>query len=363
MTDQTAHRIVNHPKAKPEGIPKQDNMSTKYSSDSVYIPVELGTIRIGQTRVTERGTSPQKLDHFLVTNLVRSKYIWGEHELMTSLRAQQHQRDAEAAQRRAQAHETPPEQTKVRSIPIRLMFDDPQLAMNARFEAFDRDLGRPVCASLGDGQAVRCTGGQSERVECKGPDECSFAQEKSSRSCKFFGRLSVQIEGQRQSDNCFVLRTTSWNTIRTVEAKLRRYHALFKGRLAGVPFRLHLRARSTPGSKWSTFYFLDIDLDGVSFEEAAKLAGQLAQDRANSPFIDWSAMESEAKAGLLNGRLNHDPVEADLMEQFFLPNSTPEQQQEEQRTFEREPVQSSSNQPGQRVVNSTLVHLPSFTPT
>lgn len=327
-------------------------MSDLYAADIVYTPVELGTIRIGMTRVAgERGNRlPVKLDHMLVTSLVRRDHQWLEHEMMGELRAQQHARDQEAAKRKGEVHDTPVAETKIRSIPIRLQFDDPELALNSRFEAFDRQIGRPVCASIGNGQAKRATESGSEVVECVGPDACPFANGSEHRSCRFFGRLSVQIHGQRQADNVFVLRTTSWNSIRTLASKLKRFHALFKGRLAGVPFRLCLRSRTTPGSKWGVFYFLDLDLDGVGLLEAAELANKTALERKSSDLLDWDALEAEVKAGLLNGRLNADPLEAELMEEFYLKDPGDEDGDAQPRAVTDEGGNSAQ-----------LVHLPGLT--
>jgi hypothetical protein len=39
---------------------------------------------------------------------------------------------------------------KLRSIPVRLLFDDPDLSLRANYTMFDRASGRPLCVGNGE---------------------------------------------------------------------------------------------------------------------------------------------------------------------------------------------------------------------
>jgi len=278
----------------------------------VYQPVELGTIRIGYLdQQPGKVARPQKLDQILVTTLVKHQGLWVEHPVMAELRSDP--KNTDAATSRAEAGSAV---AKLRSIPVRVQFNNPDLILQSRWEAYNVAQMRPVCASKGAGLAVRVNDlGQREQVSCLGAEQCEFASRDGIR-CKYMGRLNVQIAGQESEDNGFVLRTTSFNTIRTIESKLRRYAALFKGSLVGVPLRLNLRTRTTGMSRWSRFYFLDIELDGVSLVEAGKLAAQARVTRDESG-LDFEAYERVALAGLRNGRLMGEDDEGLLTQEFY----------------------------------------------
>lgn len=55
----------------------------------------------------------------------------------------------------------------------------------------------------------------STRCPCQGPDACAFA----AGGCKAYARLDVVI-GDEDPLETFILRATSFNTIRTLSARL-----------------------------------------------------------------------------------------------------------------------------------------------
>jgi len=289
-------------------LPRKQGKPFAYSMPNmVYAPVELGTVRIGYLEDRE-GAAPRPVrdDQFRITRLVRKQGQWLEDPLQKKLV------DALPPKPGSQ------ERSKLREIPIRLQSDSPDLVCRTRFEAFDPSKGRSVCASVGAGKAKRFNAkGAIDEVDCVGPDACEFAQSSGAR-CKLFGRMHFEIEGQSPNvDNTFVFRSTSINTLRNIEARLARFWALFGGRLRGVPFRLVLRSRTTPGSKWSRFYFVDLELrQGVSLAQAKLLADQEARTMAASG-LDYEAWEDIIRAGLANGALVGDEGEAQLVREFF----------------------------------------------
>lgn len=289
-------------------LPRKQGKPFAYSMPNmVYAPVELGTVRIGYLEDREgAGPRPVRDDQFRITRLVRKQGHWLEDPLQKKL--------VDALPPKPNTQERP----KLREIPIRLQSDSPDLVCRTRFEAFDTSKGRSVCASVGAGKAKRFNAkGAIDEVDCVGPDACEFAKSSGVR-CKLLGRMHFEIEGQSPNvDNTFVFRSTSINTLRNIEAKLARFWALFGGRLRGVPFRLVLRSRTTPGSKWSRFYFVDLELrQRVSLAEAKLFADQEARAMAASG-LDYEAWEDVIRAGLANGALVGDESEAQLVREFF----------------------------------------------
>ena len=87
-------------------------------------PAVIGRFSIG--KVVEKGGKrlPEKDDEFTLTSQVQAKDGWVAHPLDEALRS------AAGA--------------KLRSIPVRLLFDDPDLNLRANYTLFDRTTGRPL---------------------------------------------------------------------------------------------------------------------------------------------------------------------------------------------------------------------------
>lgn len=67
-------------------------------------------------------------------------------------------------------------------------------------------------------------------MPCYTPENCGVHN----RECKPYGRLYVVI-GDQDELGTFVLRTTSYNSIRTLAARMRNFHAVSGGLLACMP--------------------------------------------------------------------------------------------------------------------------------
>ena len=93
-------------------------------------PPVIGRISIG--RVVEKNGKrlPEKDDEFTITSQVQLKDGWVLHPVDEVLR-----KDTNA---------------KLRSIPVRVLFDDPELSVRANYTMFDRESGRPVCVGNGE---------------------------------------------------------------------------------------------------------------------------------------------------------------------------------------------------------------------
>ena len=257
-------------------------------------PPVVGRISIG--RVVERNGMrlPEKDDQFTLTSQVQNREGWVLHPLDEILR-----KDAGG---------------KLRAIPVRLLFNDPALNLRADYSLFDRTTGRPVC--VGNGESCRrMTPSGVESLPCPGPQECGF----SNGECKAYARLNVLIgDGEEDALGSFVLRTTSFNTIRTLAARMAYYSALSGGQLASLPLELKLRGKSTTMSYRAPIYYVDLVVrSGFTLETAIAEARERAKRRREAG-IDLGAMEAAAWAGFANGAF--EDLEEDVpavVEEFF----------------------------------------------
>lgn len=240
-------------------------------------PPVVGRISIG--RVVERNGKrlPEKDDQFTLTSQVQNRDGWVLHPMDEILR-----KDSGG---------------KLRSIPVRLLFNDPALNLRADYSLFDRSTGRPVC--VGNGETCRRM--EKEGVvqhSCPGPDTCPFAM----GDCKAYARLNVVVgDGEDDALGTFVLRTTSFNTIRTVAARLQYFSAVSGGRLACMPLELKLRGKSTAMSHRSAIYYVDLVVrTGLTLEQA--IAEAIQKDEARRVIgVDQEALDEAARRGFANG--------------------------------------------------------------
>ncbi len=183
-------------------------------------PPILGRISIGKVVEKNGKRLPEKDDQFTLTSQVQSRDGWLLHPLNEELRNGQ--------------------DGKLRSIPIRLLFNEPDLNFRADYSLFDRTTGRPLC--VGNGEICkRLTKDGIQSLPCPSPDGCSLAQ---GNACKPYGRLNVVI-GDDDPLGSFVFRTTGFNSIRTLAARLQYFSAISGNRLACLPLELRLRGKST----------------------------------------------------------------------------------------------------------------------
>jgi hypothetical protein len=255
-------------------------------------PPTVGRISIG--RVVERNGKrlPQKDDQFTITSQVQMGDGWVLHPLDEKLR-----KDAGG---------------KLREIPVRVLFNDPGLNLRAAFSLFDRETGRPVC--VGNGETCRrSTQVGTEVLPCPGPDACAFAN----GACKPYARFNVVI-GDDDALGSFVLRTTSYNTIRTLMARMEYFRALSGNLLACMPLDLKLRGKSTTMSFHTPIYYVDLVVrSGMTLEDAIAEAKALDAKRKEAGF-DQQALDEAARKGFANGAF--EELEEDVpavVEEFF----------------------------------------------
>ena len=286
-------------------------------------PPILGRISIGKMVEKNGKRIPEKDDQFTITSQIQNKESgWVKHPLDEQLRAKA------------------PNQ-KLRSIPVRMIFNDPELNLRAEYSLFDRQTGRPVCVGNGE-SCERLTNQGVEQHPCPSPDLCPLAQ---GGNCKPYGRLHVNLD---ESDELgtFIFRTTGFNSIRTLAARLNYYHAASNGLLSCLPLQLTLRGKSTTQSYRTPVYYVDLTLkDGVNLQQAIQMAQEIDQQSKQAGF-NQTALDQTARQGFANAQFEVNAEEGlDLVEEFYMDeNQETNIEQAQPLTMTRGKVKDKSNQ-------------------
>ena len=293
-------------------------------------PPVLGRISIG--RVVERNDKriPVKDDQFTITTQVRGKDGWLAHPVDEALRSHSANQ-------------------KLRSIPVSVLFDQADLNLRADYSLFDRQTGRLMC--VGNGEVCRRhTPEGVQTLDCPSPTHCELAQ--GGLACKLYGRLHVRVDARLDDPNragdvsqsgqaadtdpsaaaspdptlslgdddigSFVFRTTGYNSVRTLAARLQYYQAVSGGKLASMPLELKLRAKSTTMSRGTPIYYADLAVrEGLSLQAAVAQAQSIHQARAAAGF-DQSALDQAAQWGYANGGFEESDEDGlDVVEEFY----------------------------------------------
>jgi hypothetical protein len=118
-------------------------------------PPVIGRISIGKVVEKNGKRLPEKDDEFTVTSQVQLKDGWVNHPVDETLRK------APGA--------------KLRSIPVRLLFDDPDLNLRANYTCLTGTTGRPLC--VGNGETCRrVTAAGMQTLPCPAPEACDLAK-------------------------------------------------------------------------------------------------------------------------------------------------------------------------------------------
>ena len=93
-------------------------------------PPVIGRISIGKVVEKNGKRLPEKDDQFTITSQIQTRDGWLPHPFDEGLRKAQN--------------------GKTRTIPIRLLFSEPDLNFRADYTLFDRETGRPLCVGNGE---------------------------------------------------------------------------------------------------------------------------------------------------------------------------------------------------------------------
>jgi hypothetical protein len=239
-------------------------------------PPVLGRISIG--RVVERNGKrlPEKDDQFTITSQVQTKDGWVNHPIDDELRKTT-------------------TNGKIRSIP-----------------------GRPICVGNGE-KCRRHTSEGLQHLDCPSPEHCEFAK---GGLCKPYGRLNVKI-GDDDELGTFIFRTTGFNSIRTLAARLTYYQAVSGNLLSCLPLQLRIRGKSTTQSHRTPIYYVDLTVrEGMSLEESIVDANALNAKRQVCGF-DQAALDQAGQLGFSNATFEDSEEEvAAIVEEYFTESGT-----------------------------------------
>jgi len=257
-------------------------------------PPILGRISIGKMVEKNGKRLPEKDDQFTLTSQIQNKDGWVKHPLDEQLRA------------------TAPNQ-KLRTIPVRMIFNDPELNLRAEYSLFDRQTGHPIC--VGNGETCQHLTNQGvEQHSCPSPDVCPLAQ---GGHCKPYGHLHVNLD-ESDEFGTFIFRTTCFNSIRTLAARLSYYHAASNGLLSCLLLQLTLRGKSTTQSYCQPVYYVDLTLlEGVSLNDAIAQAKQINAESKQAGFYQ-EALYFTARQGFANAKFEVSRRKGgDIMDEFY----------------------------------------------
>ena len=269
-------------------------------------PPVIGRISIGRVVEKNGRRLPEKDDEFTLTSQVQHLGQWVAHPLDAKLRSSTGN-------------------AKLRAIPVRLLFDDPDLNLRANYTLFDRTTGRPVC--VGDGETCkRATADGIRNLACPSPAACSLA---AGGACKPYGRLHVRVEcpageseDEQETDTLgsFVFRTTGFNSIRTLTTRLRYLQAMSGNLLAELPLMLRLRGKSTTQSHRAPIYY--VDLTPRPGKQLSEVIAQARETRAHmlNAGIDQQALDEAARQGLALGAFEESEEEGEAVVEEFYPD-------------------------------------------
>ncbi|WP_371924499.1 hydrolase or metal-binding protein [Acinetobacter sp. 5862] len=198
-----------------------------------------------------------------------------------------------------------------------------KLTFQMRFRYNDKQ-ARLICS--GNGESCQRLGQNGiEQHPCPSPDLCPLAQ---GGLCKPYGRLYVNLD-EADEFGTFIFRTTGFNSIRTLAARLNYYHAASNGLLSCLPLQLTLRGKSTTQSYRQPVYYVDLTLrDGVSLQDAIQMAKEIDQQSKAAGFYQ-EALDHVARQGYGNASFEVGGEEGlDIVEEYYMEESKPQQHEQ-----------------------------------
>jgi len=298
-------------------------------------PPILGRISIGRMVEKNGKRLPEKDDQFTITSQVQTKDGWVNHPLDEELRKQS-------------------TNGKIRSIPVRMLFNDPDLNLRAEYSMFDRQNGRPLC--VGNGETCRrSTENGIETLPCPSPDHCPLAK---GGLCKPYGRLNVKI-GDDDELGTFIFRTTGFNSIRSLAARLSYYQAVSGNLLSCLSLQLRIRGKSTTQSHRSAIYYVDLTVrEGVTLEQTI-IDARITDDHRKQSGYDQDALDQAGRVGFGNAEFEFSEDEIpDVLEEFYSTEENRDTQTIQNNTA-RTPITSEKSSLKQKLDQKSL-SLPNY---
>lgn len=192
-----------------------------------------------------------------------------------------------------------------KSIRVRFPFDDPRLIFQTSYQMYD---GKKLkCEGNGEKAERKDNEGKLKTGTCVGR-ECQFMIDK---KCKPSGRLACHLPNSPHYGGIYMFRTHGWNSVNSLMAALKDYHAQTGGILQGLPFRLIYTKKAT--EEFGNVPVVVLVMDGIELTAMRALARSERQDRIDFN-VNMDQIEHDAKeSGVLK---DHDKPE-DVAEEFY----------------------------------------------
>lgn len=272
-----------------------------YVKNRRMILPEAGRIKIGEKGVVSKSQGgneyqpPKKLDHFKITTSTRGDdgNFEPDIEMQTALE---------------EAHGKP-----LRKIPVRLLYNDPNLSMPTRYASYSGQ----VLLCGGDGEkGERLNGDTREATACP----CDKVQPgyKGKDKCKLNGVLSVLIDGFGKVGGAHKFRTTSYNTIDGLFGSMVWIAQLSGGRLANIPLMLTLTPKKVQvlGGGQQQVYIVGLEYLG-DIKELQQTALQITREETET-VLRLERLEEQMRNQPVSDIVPESGPEAEeLVEEFY----------------------------------------------
>ena len=269
-----------------------------------FIPrlAERGRIKIGEKgelKTSQGGkqfSQPKKLDHMVVTTMQRDAAgrLLPDTELMGRLH---------------------PGGGKITEIPVRLLYDDPDLNFFTRYAYYQGSR----CWCSGDGEtAQRLTGENGKYAPVPCPCEKQDPMYQGPHKCKTLGTLQVLIEGVNRVGGVWSFRTTSWNSVNAILSSMALIKTISGGPLAGIPLVMVLSPKTVtiPMTGQSMVVFIvSLEYRGTE-SELADLGYEIARRRIENR-VKMETVEVEARRLLMSPHQEPVQEQEDTAAEFF----------------------------------------------
>ena len=264
---------------------------------------EMGGIRTGtkgEEVVSGDGKKwrlPKRLSHYLITTPERDEKgtLILDTDLMESLK------HSDKAIVDADGNLT--------GIPIRLLYNDISLNFPTRYACYTGN----KCVCSGDGEKAKTRDGREVKCPCKQLEPTYEGKDK----CRANGRLTCIIDGASMFGGCYVLRTTSINTVKQILGSLLLYHTATSGMLSFIPFLLVLKPMTTtiPTTGQLTTVYISSILYNGSPLELKKEALSIAKEHSQL-LVEMKQVEASARQ-LIKYEVESEQEQADIQQEFY----------------------------------------------
>ena len=294
---------------------------------------EMGGIRAG-TKGEEvvsgdgkRWRLPKRLNHYLITTPERDEKgtLILDTELMDSLKK------SDKAIVDANGNLT--------GIPIRLLYNDISLNFPTRYACYTGN----KCVCSGDGEKANTRDGREVKCPCKQLEPTYEGKDK----CRVNGRLTCIIDGALMFGGCYVLRTTSINTVKQILGSLLLYHTATSGMLSFIPFLLVLKPMTTtiPTTGQLTTVYISSILYNGSPLELKKEALSIAKEHSQL-LVEMKQVEASARQ-LIKYEVESEQEQADIQQEFYPDAIEVPAEQKPEPELDKEPEPPAEQEPEQ----------------